>query len=73
MSRPPGPPRVRGLAHRLLVRKLGLVPRSSATRPYAVPGYARAAELRWRWMLRRRPVLSAEEYAARSTVGEIGS
>ncbi len=71
MPRSPVRSRVRKLAHRLLVGKLHLVPRSSATRPYAVPGYARAAELRWRWMLRRRPVLSGEEYAARSTVGEI--
>ncbi|MGH2967733.1 MAG: class I SAM-dependent methyltransferase, partial [Solirubrobacteraceae bacterium] len=31
----------------------------------------RLAELRWAWRLRRAPVLSGEEYAARSTVGEI--
>jgi SAM-dependent methyltransferase len=61
----------RTLAHRLLIRQLKLVPRSSATRPYAVPGYARAVELRWRWKLRRTPVETGEEYAARSTVGEI--
>jgi SAM-dependent methyltransferase len=61
----------RRLAHLALVQKLALVPRSAATRPYAVPGYARWLELRWKWMLRRRPVLAGGEYAARSRLGEI--
>jgi hypothetical protein len=63
--------RLKRLAYIVLVRKLELVPRSNATRPYAVPGYARAVELRWRFKLRRTPVLSGDDYAARSTVGEI--
>ena len=63
--------RARRLAYVVLVQKLKVVPRSSAARPYALVGFAPVAELRWRWMLRRRPVESAEAYAARSTVGEI--
>jgi SAM-dependent methyltransferase len=59
------------IAHRILVRKLKLVPPSAAARPYAVPGWARIAELRWRWKLRRTPVESGDDYAARSKVGEI--
>ena len=60
-----------GPAHWLLVRRLRLVPRSSSTRPYAMFGWARLAELRWRRRLRRRPVLGGAEYAARAVVGEI--
>jgi SAM-dependent methyltransferase len=63
--------RARRLAHLVLIERLKLVPRSSAARPYALVGFARAAELRWRWMLRRRPVESGDAYAARSEVGEI--
>jgi SAM-dependent methyltransferase len=59
------------VAHRVLVQRLKLVPRSSAARPYAMVGYARAVELRWKWKLRRTPVESGDAYAARSTVGEI--
>jgi len=63
--------RVRPVVHRLLIGKFKLVPRSAAARPYGTPGWARAAELRWRWKLRRTPIESGEDYAARSTVGEI--
>ena len=63
--------RGRKLAGRTLIDGLQVVPRAPAARPYAVPGYARLIELRWRLMLRRRPVLSAAEYAARATVGEL--
>jgi SAM-dependent methyltransferase len=36
-----------------------------------MPAWARLAELRWDWRLRRSPVLAADEYAARASVGEI--
>ncbi len=65
------PTRVHEIAHRVLVRKLKIVPRSSAARPYAVPGWARAAEYRWKRKLARTPVESGDAYAARSTLGEI--
>ena len=61
----------RAVARRVLVERTGLVPAGANVRPYALPGAARAAELRWRWMLRRRPVVSAEDYAASVDVGEI--
>jgi SAM-dependent methyltransferase len=57
------------LARRLLPERV--VPRSESIRPYAMPAWARLAELRWTWLLLRRPVVSAEEYAARAEVGEI--
>jgi 2-polyprenyl-3-methyl-5-hydroxy-6-metoxy-1,4-benzoquinol methylase len=63
--------KAKAAARRVLIERLRLVPRSSAVRPYAVPGFAPAAELRWRWRVRRRPVLSASDYARRVTVGEI--
>jgi SAM-dependent methyltransferase len=63
--------RIKRLAHIVLIQKLKLVPRSSAARPYAIPGWPRVAELRWRLKLRRTRVESGEAYAARSTVGEI--
>ena len=63
--------RGRKLAGATLVDGLELVPRAPAARPYAVPGFARLAELRWRLMLRRRPVLSGAEYAARTPLGEL--
>ena len=62
---------LRAPAYRLLVRRLRFVPRSSSVRPYAMLGWARLAELRWRWRLRRRPVLGGAEYAAKAVVGEI--
>ncbi len=48
-----------------------VVPRSASIRPYATPGWARLAELRWAWRLRRAPVLDGDEYAARVEPGEI--
>lgn len=62
---------MRRIAYRVLVQRLRLVPRSSTARPYAMLGFARLAELRWAWMLRRRPVVGGDDYAARATVGEI--
>ena len=59
------------LAYRLLVRRWRVVPRSRSARPYAMFGFARVAELRWRLLQRRRPVLSPEEYARRVTVADI--
>ena len=64
-------PALKRLAREVLVRRLRVVPPSASLRPYAVPGYARAAELRWAWRLRRAPIVAGEEYAARTPVGEI--
>ena len=58
-------------AYRLLVGRLRVVPRSRSARPYAMFGFARVAELRWRLLLRRRPVLTPEQYAAQVTVADI--
>ena len=62
---------VRRLAHRLLIERLGLVPRGANLRLYALPGVARVLELRWAWRLARRPVLTLDAYAATVEVGEI--
>ncbi len=56
--------RVREGARRLLVQRLRLVPPDADVRRYALPGAARATELRWRAWLRRRPTLSVEAYGA---------
>ena len=56
--------RLREGARRLLVQRLRLVPPDADVRRYALPGAARATELRWRAWLRRRPKLSVEEYGA---------
>jgi SAM-dependent methyltransferase len=62
--------RIERLAHRILMERLDLLPRGSNVRPYALPGVARALELRWDRMLRRKPVVDREEYAATVQVGE---
>ena len=56
--------RLREGARRLLVQRLRLVPPDADVRRYALPGAARATELRWRAWLRRRPTLSVEAYGA---------
>jgi SAM-dependent methyltransferase len=61
----------RAALHWALVRRLRLIPRGANVRLYALPGVARALELRWRWILARRPILSAEAFAAQVQPGEI--
>ena len=56
-------------AHRLVFRHLGIPP--GTMRPYALPGAPRLHELRWRRRLRRAPVVSYEQHAAKVGVGEI--
>lgn len=56
-------------ARRVLIERLGVVPRWATLRPYALPGVARVVELRWAWLLRRRRVLDRGEYAARVNIG----
>lgn len=58
---------VRRLAHRAGRRYLP--PRHLW--PYALPAAARLSELRWRLLLRRRPVIAVEAHAERVGVGEI--
>jgi 2-polyprenyl-3-methyl-5-hydroxy-6-metoxy-1,4-benzoquinol methylase len=61
----------RRLGRRVLVQRLGVVPAGSDVRPYALPGVAPALERRWARMLRRRPVVALETYAATVSPAEI--
>jgi len=56
-------------AYRLVFRHLGIPP--GTLRPFALPGAAALHELRWRWRLRRAPVVDFAAHAASVGVGEI--